>query len=262
MNLVAERFKQLGDTRRKALIPYIMGGYPDLRSTVKQLEKLASYGADLIEVGIPFSDPLADGALIQAAGQQALQNGCTLGKLMETIKPVLRDLNLPVLTMVYYNMIFQRGVRRFLETLKCNGCAGVIIPDLPAEEAEELREAGMEFELALNFLVAPTSTPARIEKAAEATTGFIYAVSLNGVTGARDRLPEKLPEFIAGIRKITPKPVAVGFGISQPWQAREISSYADGVVVGSAVLQRIMADSSLEEMGRFVNQLRQSLDDR
>lgn len=260
MNKVAERFRRLGEARQKALIPYIMGGYPDLGSTAKQLERLAKNGADLIEVGVPFSDPLADGTVIQAAGQQALQNGCTFSKLLTTIKPVLDDLDLPALVMVYYNMVFQRGVRRFLEEIKLSGCAGVIIPDLPSEEAEEVREAGKALELGLNFLVAPTSTPARIQKAAEATTGFIYAVSLKGVTGARESLPETLPEFIGSIRAATTKPVAVGFGISQPWQAREISGYADGIIVGSAILQNIAADAGLGKMEQFVGQLRQSLD--
>lgn len=260
MNRVAEQFATLRTKRRKALIPYIMGGYPEFSTTVKLLETLTESGADCIEVGAAFSDPLADGPVIQTAGQSVLKNGGSLTKLLEALSSVVRDLPIPVVMMIYYNMIFQRGQRRFMEELKASGFSGLIVPDLPPEEAGGLRQLGDELEIGLTFLTAPTSTSQRIIITSQATTGFIYAVSLKGVTGMRNDLPPGLPEFVGRIRKQTDKPVAVGFGISKPWQAQEISKYSDGVIIGSAILETITTDPSLKKTKDFMRELRAGID--
>ncbi|HOP75704.1 MAG TPA: tryptophan synthase subunit alpha [Bacillota bacterium] len=259
MNRVAECFELKRRQNQKVLIPYMMGGYPNLPDSAAALEILAEAGADLIEVGIPFSDPLADGPVIQAAGQQALTNGCTFSRLMQELGPVVKALPIPVMMMAYYNIIFQRGVRRFVEEIKDNGFSGVIVPDLPPEEADELRDAGREFEIGLSFLVAPTSTSQRIRSASHGSTGFIYAVSLKGVTGAREHLPPELPEFLQRIRRQTDKPVAVGFGIAQPWQAQRIAQMADGIIVGSAVIQRMSEEQGLKSAGMFLREMREAI---
>lgn len=260
MNQVADCFELKRQKNQKVLIPYMMGGYPNLPDSAAALEILTDAGADLIEVGIPFSDPLADGPVIQAAGQQALANGCTFTRLMKEIGPVVKRLPVPVVAMVYYNIIFQRGIRRFVEEIKDNGFAGIIIPDLPPEEGGELQDAGREFGVALNFLVAPTSTPQRIALVSRCSTGFIYAVSLKGVTGVRDHLPPELPAFIQQIRQQTDKPVAVGFGIAQPWQAQTVAQMADGIIVGSAVVQRMSEDNGLKSAGLFLREMREAVD--
>lgn len=256
MNRVALQFQKLKETKKKALIPYIMGGDPNLASLPRLLEVLNKAGADLIEVGVPFSDPLADGSVIQAAAVRALQQGCTLTKLLATLQPVTSDLSAPLILMIYYNQILQRGVKRFVEEVKAAGCAGLIIPDLPPEAAGELRELAGAAEIALNFLTTPTSKPARIKAAAEASTGFLYAVTVKGVTGVRNSLPLDLPDFLSRVKSISQCPVAVGFGIATPEQARMVAGLADGVIVGSALVQTIAADPSFKEAELLTRQLR------
>jgi tryptophan synthase alpha chain len=259
MNRVESRFALLKKRNEKALIPYIMGGDPDLAATVRLLKLLAKSGADLIEVGVPFSDPLADGPVIQSAGLRALQGGCTLPKLLTALKPVLQELPIPVMLMIYNNMIYQRGARNFLTEVVAAGCAGLIVPDLPPDDAAEMRQAAAELGIALNFLVAPTSTAGRISKVAEASTGFVYAVSLKGVTGARASLPPELPEFIRKVQSFTAKPVAVGFGISTPEQAKTVAGMADGVIVGSAVVKAVAEDPSFHKAGELVRSMKTAI---
>ncbi|NLY91748.1 MAG: tryptophan synthase subunit alpha [Firmicutes bacterium] len=259
MNRVAERFQELKRAGRKAFIPYIMGGDPDLPRLPRILESLAATGVDLIEVGVPFSDPLADGPVIQAAGQRALRHGCTLTKLLTALKPVASSLPVPLLLMIYYNQIFQRGTARFLEEVKAAGGAGLIIPDLPPEAAGELSRLAADFEISLNFLVAPTSQAERIRMVATASTGFVYTVSVKGVTGAREQLPPELPAFVQRVKTLSPRPVAVGFGIATPDQARMVSRLADGVVVGSAIVQAIAEDTELKKMASLVKALREAI---
>ncbi|NLW55886.1 MAG: tryptophan synthase subunit alpha [Firmicutes bacterium] len=259
MNPVALRFRELQQTDRKAFIPYIMGGDPDLPSLPRILETLVANGADLIEIGVPFSDPLADGPVIQAAGLRARQNGCTLTKLLATIKAVAPTLPVPLLLMIYYNQLFRRGTARFLEEIKAAGVAGLIIPDLPPEAALELRGLAANFRIGLNFLAAPTSTEQRIRLAAEASTGFLYTVSLKGVTGTRHRLPPELPAFTERVKSLSPRPVAVGFGITTPEQARMVARLADGVIVGSALVQTIAADPGLIKMASLARALRKAI---
>lgn len=256
MNRIASGFQELKRTGRKAFIPYIMGGDPDLPHLPRILERLAACGADFIEVGVPFSDPLADGPVIQAAGQRALRNGCTLSKLLTTLKPVAFSLPVPLILMIYYNQICQRGVARFVEEAATAGVAGLIIPDLPPEAAGELRRFALASALGLNFLVAPTSKAERIRLAAEASTGFLYTVSVKGVTGVRHHLPPELPSFLRRVKTLSSCPVAVGFGIATPEQAGTIARLADGVVVGSAIVQSIAEDPDLKRMVSLVQALR------
>ncbi len=252
MNLVVERFDGLRRAGRKALITYMMGGDPGLKESAKLLDMLSEAGADFIEVGAPFSDPLADGPVIQSAGQRALRNGCTLEKLLAALKPAVRNVDAPVILMIYYNMIFQRGAARFVDECLESGVAGLIVPDLLPEDAGELWRLADGSGIGLNFLVAPTSSEARIDGAAEASTGFLYAVSLKGVTGVRSQLPADLPEFIRKVRSRTHKPVAVGFGIGSPEQARRVAEIADGAIVGSAVVQAAFDDPGFEKVTQLV----------
>ena len=259
MNPVAARFASLREENRKALIPYLMGGDPGLAETAELLTLLARAGADLIEVGVPFSDPVADGPIIQAAGQRSLNNGCTVAKLFATLKSVLPGLAVPVILMAYYNTLYHRGIERFLAEARESGVAGLIIPDLPPEEAGPLREFAAQYAIGLNFLVAPTSPAERIHRAAEASTGFLYAVSLKGVTGVRNQLPVGIADFIARIKTQTAKPIGVGFGISTPEQARSIGQLADAVIVGSAVVQAIADDPSFQKVAATVRSLKEGL---
>ena len=254
MNPVALRFRELQQTDRKAFIPYIMGGDPDLPSLPRILETLVANGADLIEIGVPFSDPLADGPVIQAAGLRARQNGCTLTKLLATIKAVAPTLPVPLLLMIYYNQLFRRAAAP--GEIKAAGVAGLIIPT--CRRNNELRGLAT-IRIGLNFLAAPTSTEQRIRLAAEASTGFLYTVSLKGVTGTRHRLPPELPAFTERVKSLSPRPVAVGFGITTPEQARMVARLADGVIVGSALVQTIAADPGLIKMASLARALRKAI---
>lgn len=259
MNRVALCFQELQKAGRKAFIPYIVGGDPDLPSLPRVLGTLVQSGADLIEIGVPFSDPLADGPVIQTASTRARQRGCTLAKLLSTIEPVAARLPVPLILMVYYNQLFQLGVSRFLEEVKAAGVAGLIIPDLPPEAATELQKLAAVLGIGLNFLVAPTSREERIRLAAAASTGFLYTVSVKGVTGARSSLPPELPVFIQRVKSLSPRPVAVGFGINTPEQARMIAGLADGVIVGSALVQAIAEDPELKKMASLARALREAI---
>jgi tryptophan synthase alpha chain len=259
MNRVAERFAKLKEQGRKALIPYLMGGDPNLESLPGQLEALVESGADLIEIGVPFSDPLADGPVIQAAGLRALQAGTTFPKLMAALAPVLPKLPVPVMLMIYYNQVHRIGAAHFCNEIAAAGVAGLIIPDLPPEEAGELHILAQKAQVALNFLVAPTSSAERIRAVAEASTGFVYAVSLKGVTGVRTALPPELPQFIRTVKVNTTRPVAIGFGIATAEQAKMAGALADGVIVGSAVVRSIAADPSLKELRLLLHDMRSAL---
>lgn len=259
MNRVALEFQKLRETNQKAFIPYVMGGDPDLPSLPRILETLAEAGANLIEIGVPFSDPLADGPVIQAAGVRALRNGCTLSKLLAAIKPVAASLPTPLMLMIYFNQILQRGLERFMEEIKTAGCAGLIIPDLPPDASGELPKIAADLEIGLNFLVAPTSKEERIKAAAEASTGFLYAVSLKGVTGVRSSLPPELPEFIRRVKSLSERSVAVGFGIATPEQARLVSGLADGVIIGSAIVKKLAEGSDLGKVKSIVKELREAI---
>ncbi len=257
MNRITATFDRVRREGRAALMPFITMGYPDLESALDLVPALVEGGADLIELGIPFSDPLADGATIQATSQQALDNGMTLALCLEQVAALrARGVEVPLILMGYYNPILQMGGAKFAEEAARAGADGVIVPDLPPEEADELRTALHAHGLALIFLLAPTSDDERVRLVAEQATGFIYLVSLTGVTGARDQLPPDLADFVARVRRTTDLPLAVGFGISRPEQAAMVAQMADGVIVGSALLRTIGdADDPIAAARAFVRQL-------
>lgn len=231
-------FAQAKAENRAAFMPYLPVGYPDLPTSLDLLQALAEAGADLIEVGVPFSDPLADGPVIQAATQQALAGGVTPADCLEAVRSLRRrGVAVPLLLMGYINPILAYGIEPFVAAAAAAGASGLIIPDLPPDEAGEVEAACQRHCLAMIYLLAPTSTGERIAQAARHSTGFIYLVSVTGTTGARADLPSHLAEFVARVRRLTELPLAVGFGISTPDQAAAVAGMADGVVVGSALVK-------------------------
>jgi tryptophan synthase alpha chain len=262
MNQIERTFVELKKESRAALMPYLPLGFPSPEVSRELVRTVAEAGADVIELGIPFSDPLADGPVIQHATQVALQNGMTLVKCLQMVAAARADgVGIPLVLMGYYNPILRFGVERLAREAHSVGADALIVPDLPLEEAGELKRACMANSLALVFLAAPTSTDGRLIKIADATTGFVYMVSLTGVTGARDNLPVELEEFVARVRAVTDKPLCVGFGISSGESAGRVARIADGVIVGSALVSRI-ADSrtALENAREFTIELRIAMD--
>jgi tryptophan synthase alpha chain len=223
---------------RAALMPYFTLGYPTPADSVAVIESLARSGADLIELGVPFSDPLADGPTIQQSTQVALEQGMTVSRCLELVREIrARGVGQPLLMMGYINPILAYGIDRYIAGVCEAGADGLIVPDLPLEEAEAVETACRVHGLALVYLASPASTPERLVALAQHTTGFLYLVSLTGVTGARSTLAEGLPEFVARARAATQTPLAVGFGISSPQQAAAVAQLADGVIIGSALIQ-------------------------
>lgn len=239
MTRIEKKFAELKDKGEKALITYIMAGDPNLQDTERLVLELEKAGADLIEIGIPFSDPLADGPTIQKAASRALEHNVSLSDVIDLAKKVRKVSNIPLIFMSYYNPIFKYGEERFVRDAVKAGVDGVIVPDLPPEEAEGLIKHSREKGLDTIFLLAPTSGEERIKKVCKSSTGFIYYVSLTGVTGAREGVSKDIKGMIKKIKSHTKLPIAVGFGISRPEQAKEISSWADGVIVGSAIVKVI-----------------------
>lgn len=253
---VASAFRRPG---HKALIAYITVGYPTIEDTLRAVPLLATNGCDIVELGIPFSDPLADGATIQKSSFHALQNGVTPRLCLEMAKELRRNVNIPLVFMTYYNPVFSYGLKEFGAACATSGISGLIIPDLPPEEGLELETISRRQGLDLIYLLAPTSTEERIELVTKRSCGFIYLISLTGVTGARDELPEELENFVANVRQRTKKPLCVGFGVSTPEQAQRIAKVADGVIVGSRIIELIDEDKSLESACAFVKSLRNAL---
>lgn len=231
--------------KRAALMPYLMGGYPDVAGSLRLGETMVEAGADLIELGIPFSDPLADGPVIQAAGEQALRSGATFDRVLDDVARPLAE-RVPLVVMCYANPILARGRDAVAAQLAGAGVAGLIVPDLPIEEADELREACDSTGVALIPLVAPTTTPARIQKTAAAARGFIYVVSVTGVTGERNELPPELEAVVSQVQRAATVSVAVGFGIATPEQASQVAAIADGVIIGSRLVRALADAPSLE----------------
>ena len=256
MSSIASIFAQASHT---ALIPYITVGYPTVETTLKVVPLFASSGCDIIELGIPFSDPLADGATIQRAAYEALRQGVTPSVCFEVAQELRRQVEIPLVFMTYYNPVLKFGLEQFCSKCAGVGIDGLIIPDLPPEEGEELEKSIKRHGLDLIYLLSPASTEERIELVASRSSGFIYLVSLTGVTGARAKLPEELESFVARVRERTEKPLCVGFGVSTPEQARRIAKVADGVIVGSRIMQLLGEDNSLKNAGSFIKCLRDAL---
>ena len=244
----------------KALIAYITVGYPDIEATQKIATVLSNSGCDIIELGIPFSDPLADGATIQKASYQALQQGTTPELCLEVAHKLHRKIATPLVFMTYYNPVFNFGLKAFCRSCAEAGVSGLIIPDLPPEEGEDLEVITRKHSLDLIYLLTPTSTKERIAVVAERSRGFIYLVSLTGVTGARQTLPPELESFVKRVKQRAKQPLCVGFGVSNPEQASRIARIADGVIVGSRLIQLIEEDTTLSSLKAFVLSLREALD--
>jgi tryptophan synthase alpha chain len=262
MSRIQETFTRLAAEGRKALMPYVTMGYPGLDSALELVPALVEAGADLIELGIPFSDPLADGATIQASSQRALENGMTLARCLDQAQALrAQGIEVPLVAMGYYNPILQMGLDAFADRAAAAGIDGAIVPDLPPEESNALRGALHDRGIDLVFLLAPTADEDRVWDVAGRSSGFLYLVSLVGVTGARDRLPVELEEFVSRVRSATDLPLAVGFGIGTPAQAGRVARIADGVIVGSAVIRSLEAEDPVASASAFVRGLREGMDE-
>ena len=257
MTRIASVFSQAG---HKALIPYVTVGYPSIEATLKVVPLLARSGCDIVELGIPFSDPLADGVTIQKASFNALQNGVTPELCLEVAKQLRQVVEIPLAFMTYFNPVFSYGLEEFCGACSRSGIDGLIIPDLPAEEGSALEAVTQRYSLDLIYLLAPTSTEERIRLVAERSRGFIYLVSITGVTGARESLPANLEEFVAKVRKVAAQPLCIGFGISNPDQAKQVAQIADGVIVGSRIIQLMEGDESMAQVTELTRELRCALD--
>lgn len=242
--------------RRKALITFITAGDPSLSATERLIYDLEKSGADVIELGIPFSDPLADGPVIQASHLRALKKNVSPSDVFKLVSKVRRKTQIPICFMLSYNLMLQYGVEKFYKEAERVGVDGVIVPDLPPEE---YALGTKQYAVDTIFLASPTSTDERIKLVAEKSTGFIYLISLTGITGIREKVSEDLAQTVARVRKYTQKPIAVGFGISKPEHAKQVAQLADGVIVGSAIVD-LMSKGKLKAVPRFVSSLRRALD--
>jgi len=258
---IAAAFREAQQRQTAALMPYFTLGYPDSETSMAVVEAIAPY-SDLIELGVPFSDPLADGPTVQRSTQIALEGGTTTAACLEMVSALRqRGVNTPVMLMGYYNPILAYGEARYVHDAAAAGADGFIVPDLPLEEAGELEQLADAAGLALIHFLAPTSSPARISNVTARAQGFIYLVSLTGVTGARRSLQQDLADFVARVRAQTTLPLAVGFGISTPEQTAAVGRLADGVIVGSALINAADAahENKPEAAAKFVRSLQQAL---
>ena len=263
MSRIADAFARIRSEGRPGLVTYTTAGDPDLPRSAEILKALDRAGADVLEVGIPFSDPLADGPVIQRAGTRALAAGTTLARVMELCATLRAEVSLPLVLFTYYNPVLAFGLKSFARTAVDAGADGVIVPDLPHEEADPLRAEAEPAGLDLVHLVAPTSTPARAKTIARQSRGFIYLVSLTGVTGERKTLATDLDAQVRTVRAVTTKPICVGFGVSTPEHAAAIGRVADGVAVGSAIVRTIEQHAGtaglVKHVGDFIAALKQPL---
>lgn len=239
---LTDKFNELKASGGKAFIPYIMAGDPNLEATLRYIKLLEECGADIIELGVPFSDPLADGPTIQAAAERALRNGITLKKILTFLKTHCSHIRVPIVLMTYYNPIFKYGEEEFLRDAAMVGVRGMIIPDLTAEESDSFVSKARQYNIDTIFLIAPTSTKERVQMIVSLCRGFVYYVSITGITGSKLSLPEQFYRQLETIRSYTDLPIAVGFGVSTPEEARLIAGVADAVIVGSAIVKRLNTD--------------------
>lgn len=261
LSVLADLFATLGRQGRGALAPFVTAGDPDVATTLAVLEAIDRAGASLCELGVPYSDPIADGPVIQSSYTRSLAGGFTLERLFELSRAATQRVRMPILAMASYSLIFRRGIDRFVADAVASGLSGFVVPDLPIEESDQLDAACREAGLALVRLVTPTTPPERAEAIARRSTGFLYCVSVAGVTGARTELPSGLIERVKWLRTKTDVPILVGFGISSPEQARAVAEVADGVIVGSAVVRHLAEaagqprDAFLGGIERYVGDL-------
>lgn len=253
---IARRFDELKARGAKAFIPYIMAGAPSLKRTHELIGILEEGGADIIELGVPFTDPVADGPVIQRAAEQALARGVTLRKVIGLVEKARKRTQIPIVLMTYYNPVFKYGVKAFARDAAGAGVDGLIVPDLPPHEAGELIAPARRHGLDTVFLYAPTSTDARRRLVARRSSGFIYYVSIAGITGSKLEVDRTTMSSIKAMKSISRLPVAIGFGVSKPDEARRVAALADGVIVGSAIVKR----AGEPGLKRFVASLRKGID--
>ncbi len=262
MNRIETKFKELKKKKKTALIPFITAGDPDLKTTKALVLEMEKRGADIIELGIPFSDPIADGPTIQEADIRSLKHRTSLKDALDLVKELRKKTEVPLVLMTYYNLLYKYGIKRFVAQAKRSGVDGVIAADLPVEEASELKRYARKSNLNTIFLASPTSPSQRLKLIAKESRGFIYYVSLTGVTGAREELAKDLIFSLRRLKRLTNKPIAVGFGISKPEHIRKIRRYADGAVVGSAIVsvveKNLKSKDLVKKVGDFVQRLAQS----
>ncbi|KAL0437414.1 UNVERIFIED_CONTAM: Tryptophan synthase alpha chain, chloroplastic [Sesamum radiatum] len=261
---LSETFSRLKQRGKVALIPYITAGDPDLSTTAEALKILDSCGSDIIELGVPYSDPLADGPVIQAAASRSLARGTNFDKIIAMLKEVVPQISCPIALFTYYNPILKRGVEKFMITLKDTGIHGLVVPDVPLEETEILRKEASDNNIELVLLTTPTTPTARMKTIVEASEGFVYLVSSVGVTGARASVSDKVQSLLKEIKEATSKPVAVGFGISKPEHVKQVAGWgADAVIVGSAIVKLLgeakSPDEGLKELEMFTKSLKSAL---
>jgi tryptophan synthase alpha chain len=254
-------FQRARAEKRAALMPYLTLGYPTPEKSTALAQAVVAAGADMLELGVPFSDPLADGPVIQRATHVALQQGTTVQRCLELALDLRgRGITAPLVFMGYYNPIIAYGERAFCRACRDVGVDGLIVPDLPPEEGEALEGECREHGLALIYLLAPTSPLDRIRLVVERSQGFVYLVSVAGITGARKRVPPDLAQFVERVRAATDKPLAVGFGISTPAQAQQVASLADGVIVGSALVRLAEEKDAVERARDLTSRLRSAVE--
>ncbi|HNX80921.1 MAG TPA: tryptophan synthase subunit alpha [Candidatus Omnitrophota bacterium] len=262
MNRLTKKFNDLRRAHKKAFIAFITAGYPSVSFTEQLIHEFDAIGVDVLELGVPFTDPMADGPVIQQASFEALKRGINLDTIFAFVKRSRRTVSMPICLMTYYNPVFCYGVARFVKNAVAAGVDGVLIPDLPPEEAKELIAHARQAGLATIFFVAPTTSGKRIRSIVGSSTGFIYYVSLTGVTGARRSLPSDMAGHIRRIKKVTRLPVCVGFGVSTNQQVRLVERIADGVIVGSAIVSAIKEScgkpNAVKKIGAFVAHLTRS----
>ena len=259
MNRIDKKFQELKLKNKKAFIAFITAGDPNLKTTQELVLAFEKSGADIVELGVPFSDPLADGPTIQAASQRSLANGTTLQKIFTLVKDIRKKSSIPIALMMYYNPIFHYGEKKFIDTAKACGVDGVIVPDLPPEEASQLMALARAQDISTVFFLSPTTTKERMKRVISASSGFIYYVSLTGVTGARREIPASFVRQVKQAKAMTNKSICVGFGISTPEQVKAISKISDGVIVGSAIVSEIFKNKGnknlVKNVSRFVKKL-------
>lgn len=260
---LSETFTRLKQQGKVALIPFITAGDPDLATTAEALKVLDSCGCDIIELGVPYSDPLADGPVIQAAATRSLARGTNFDAVISMLREVVPQLSCPIALFTYYNPILKRGVEKFMTTVKDAGVHGLVVPDVPLEETEILRYEALKNQIELVLLTTPTTPRDRMKKIVEVSEGFVYLVSSIGVTGARGSVSAKVQSLLQEIKEATNKPVAVGFGISKPEHVKQIAGWgADGVIVGSAIV-KLLAEAEpsevLKELEVFTKSLKSAL---
>ena len=265
MNRIEERFRALKQKGRKGLVVYIGAGDPDLEATRELALAFDQVGADVLELGIPFSDPLADGQVNQMAAQRGLESGTTPFKVLETVKSIRRDSEIPIVFFVYYNLLHSYGLAEFIKDSAAAGVDGILILDLPPEESEDYSQLMEASGLCPVFLVAPTTPDSRIESIVKHGRGFIYYVSREGVTGMQSKVSGNISDMTDRIHQHTHLPIAVGFGISNPDQARAVAKMGDAIVVGSAIVNQIAehgkSDSLVTTVSKFVESLAQAVKD-